>query len=66
MGHYALTKSHGLGKRIFDKEQRVVAFEKRAVKDRNPGPGAYRSPSEFGHYDGNVYSKTGGISYLVP
>lgn len=43
----------------------MVAFEKRAVKNINPGPGAYRSPSEFGHYDGNVYNKTGGISYLA-
>jgi hypothetical protein len=41
-------------------------FEHRAIKDKNPGPGAYRSPSDFGHYDGNVYSRTGGISYINP
>jgi hypothetical protein len=41
-----------------------VQFEHKAIKDKNPGPGAYRSPSEFGHYDGNVYSKTGAMAYL--
>lgn len=44
----------------------MVLFEKKASKDANPGPGAYRAPSDFGHYDGNVYTKTGGISYLAP
>ncbi len=39
-------------------------FEHKAIKNRNPGPGSYRSPSEFGHYDGNVYNKSGGIAYL--
>ncbi len=46
---------------------RENAFDFRARKNSNPGPGSYRSPSDFGHYDGNVYAgKTGGISYLVP
>ena len=44
-GHYTLTKSNGLGKRIFDKEHRIVQFEHKAIKNLNPGPGAYRSPS---------------------
>ena len=39
-------------------------FEHKAVKNKNPGPGSYRAPSDFGHYDGNVYSKSGGIAYL--
>lgn len=43
-----------------------MLFQKKASKDINPGPGAYRAPSDFGHYDGNVYTKTGGISYMVP
>ena len=60
-----MAKSHGFGKRIFDKEQRVAMFEHKATKNKNPGPGAYRAPSDFGHYDGEVYSKTGGISYLT-
>ena len=37
----------------------------RAKKDKNPGPGAYRSPSDFGQYDGNVYSSSGGMAYLT-
>lgn len=40
-------------------------FDYRARKNRNPGPGSYRSPSDFGQYDGNVYGKTGAISYLT-
>jgi len=40
-------------------------FDYRARKNRNPGPGSYRSPSDFGHYDGNVYGNTGAISYLT-
>jgi hypothetical protein len=31
----------------------------------DPGPGSYRSPSDFGHYDGDVvYRNTGAIAYL--
>lgn len=30
----------------------------------DPGPGSYRSPSDFGHYDGDVYKNTGGIAYM--
>ncbi len=29
-----------------------------------PGPGSYRTPSDFGHYDGDVYKNTGGIAYM--
>jgi hypothetical protein len=33
----------------------------------DPGPGSYRSPSDFGHYDGGeVYNRTGGISHIAP
>ncbi len=31
---------------------------------KDPGPGSYRSPSDFGHYDGNVYKNTGGFAYM--
>lgn len=30
----------------------------------DPGPGSYRSPSDFGHYDGDVYKNTGAIAYM--
>lgn len=32
---------------------------------KDPGPGSYRSPSDFGHYDGDVYKNTGGIAYMA-
>lgn len=54
-GHYILSRTSGYGKRYFDKESRVVKFENEAKKNYIPGPGAYRSPSDFGHYDGDVY-----------
>ena len=57
--------SYGFGKRIFDKEHRTVQFEQKAKKNYIPGPGSYRSPSQFGHYDGNIYNKSGAISYLT-
>ena len=44
----------------------MAQFERRASSNYNPGPGSYRSPSDFGQYDGNVYRRTGGISYLSP
>ena len=44
-GHYPLSKSTGYGKRLFDKERRVVEFEKKATGNYYPGPGSYRSPS---------------------
>lgn len=48
--------SMGHGKRYFDKETRVAEFEKKAKKNYNPGPGSYRSPSDFGQYDGDIYN----------
>lgn len=57
-GHYILSRTSGEGKRLFDKESRVVKFEHEAKKNYIPGPGAYRSPSDFGHYDGDVYNST--------
>lgn len=35
---------------------RVTKFEHEANKNYIPGPGSYRSPSDFGQYDGNVYN----------
>lgn len=55
-GKYLNTKSTGHGKRYFDKETRMIDFEHKAKKNYNPGPGSYRSPSDFGQYDGDVYT----------
>lgn len=63
-GHYTNSRLQGNGQRLFDKMQRENAFDYRARKNRNPGPGSYRAPSDFGHYDGPVYGKTGAMSYL--
>lgn len=66
-GKYTNSKLQGTGKRMFDHERRENQIELRARKNLNPGPGSYRSPSDFGHYDGNVYGgKSGGISYIAP
>lgn len=64
-GRYTVSRFQGNGQRLFDKNQRETLFDYRARKNKNPGPGSYRSPSDFGHYDGEVYGKTGGISYLA-
>jgi len=64
-GKYSISRFQGNGQRILDKERRENMFDYRARKNRNPGPGSYRSPSDFGHYDGNVYGNTGAISYLT-
>jgi hypothetical protein len=63
-GQNTISRFQGYGQRILDKEARENLFDFKARKNRNPGPGSYRAPSDFGHYDGNVYSKTGGISYI--
>ena len=55
-GKYIPSTSTGYGKRYFDKEKRVSDFEFKAKKNYNPGPGTYRTPSEFGQYDGDVYN----------
>ena len=40
----------------FDKTRRITKFDDAAkLASRNPGPGNYKSPSEFGQYDGDVY-----------
>lgn len=45
------------------KQKKIIVIHKFKI---DPGPGSYRSPSDFGHYDGDVYNYTGGISYMVP
>jgi hypothetical protein len=71
-GHYPVASTLGYGKRLFDHEKRETLFDFKARKNSStyiliqidPGPGSYRNPSEFGHYDGNVYKNTGGIAYM--
>lgn len=71
-GHYPVSSTAGYGKRAFDKERRETHFDFKARKNSStlyvildPGPGSYRSPSDFGQYDGgNVYKNTGGIAYM--
>ena len=55
-GKYINSRTIGSGKRYFDKERRVVEFDKKASKNFIPGPGSYRSPSDFGQYDGDIYN----------
>jgi len=70
-GHYPIDSTWGYGKRLFDKEKRVAQFEHKAKNNyskfliyADPGPGSYRSPSDFGHYDGDVYKNSGAIAYM--
>lgn len=70
-GHYPLSSTLGYGTRPFDKEKRETKFEFQAKKNSSnlfiildPGPGSYRSPSDFGHYDGEVYQASGAIAYM--
>ena len=57
-GHYTNSNMVGYGKRMFDKEHRVMEAEKKARKNAIPGPGSYRLPSDFGQYDGEVYDRS--------
>lgn len=44
------------------KRERIQVIYLLIIKD--PGPGSYRSPSDFGHYDGDVYQASGAIAYM--
>lgn len=43
----------------FNRTPRMSFVDEFKSNDKSqPGPGNYRSPSEFGQYDGNVYGVT--------
>jgi hypothetical protein len=44
----------------FDSAPRYTKFDEAVrVGFTKPGPGYYKAPSEFGHYDGDVYALQG-------
>ena len=50
-GKYVLSKNVSAGKRKFLDGRRLSFTELAARRSFTPGPGSYRSPSEFGQYD---------------
>ena len=43
----------------FNRTPRSTFIDEQKYSNKfKPGPGFYRSPSEFGQYDGNVYGAT--------
>jgi hypothetical protein len=56
-GHYPLSQSKGGTKAKFDSEPRETMFDRVFRKEiEKPGPGYYQAPSEFGQYDGDIYT----------
>lgn len=57
-GKYVLSKNFSAGKRTFMEGRRLSFTEIQAQRSVSilffntaPGPGSYKSPSDFGHYD---------------
>ena len=51
--HYIVSKHEGTGRRAFSVDKKISKFDQLAKTFiANPGPGSYRSPSDFGNYDG--------------
>ena len=56
MGQYQNSKYKGGTQARFSKSGRNCYFDQSArTENYKPGPGNYRTPSEFGQYDGDVY-----------
>jgi hypothetical protein len=64
VGKYIVSSHRGGTGGKFAKDHRVAEFERVAkINNEKPGPGRYRSPSEFGQYDGNdIYNTYNTIS----
>ena len=58
VGKYNNSKYKGGTIAKFMKTPRATFFDNatRRASQEKPGPGSYQQPSEFGQYDGNVYS----------
>ena len=58
VGKYIVSVHRGGTNAKFDVERRKTRFDEAATSGKErPGPGDYKSPSEFGQYDGNVYDR---------
>ena len=56
VGRYVVSNKIGGTQAIFNRDKRISKFETiQTQAAEKPGPGAYRMPSEFGQYDGDVY-----------
>ena len=52
-GKYVLSRNKSAGKRCFMEGRRQSFIDLTEKNDFTPGPGSYRAPSDFGHYDSN-------------
>lgn len=58
--HYISSRHEGTGRRAFTIDKKLSKFDEYSKTFQgNPGPGSYRSPSDFGQYDGQVYERFG-------
>ena len=61
--HSVSSRHEGTGQRAFSTGRKVSKFDEFSKTFvAYPGPGSYRSPSEFGNYDGEVYDRNQMIS----
>ena len=51
VGKYVLSRNKSTGKRTFMDGRRQSFIDLTEKHDFTPGPGSYRAPSDFGHYD---------------
>ena len=54
-GIYLLSNMKGSGRRSFLEGKRKLKLD---TNEDNPGPGTYRLPSDFGHYENSVRPST--------
>ena len=54
-GIYLLSNMKGSGRRTFMGGKRKLKLD---VNEENPGPGSYRAPSDFGHYESEIRPST--------
>jgi hypothetical protein len=55
------SRHEGTGRRAFSVDRKVSKFDEVSkTVIGNPGPGSYRTPSDFGQYDGAVYERNPG------
>lgn len=57
VGKYVMSNHKGGTGAKFDSDKRKTRFDDaESASKKLPGPGRYRATSEFGQYDGDVYS----------
>lgn len=52
----------GLSRTISEEHSPLKVLDLFLTKDKHPGPGSYRIPSDFGHYEAKGQENTGNAS----